>query len=49
MLPERVGVAAVPLSAFLLEGGPRHMVRFAFPREGATVAEAVQLVGGLRG
>jgi N-succinyldiaminopimelate aminotransferase len=49
MLPERVGVAAVPLSAFLLEGGPRHMVRFAFPKDAATLDEAVQRLRRLRG
>jgi N-succinyldiaminopimelate aminotransferase len=42
LLPERVGVAAVPLSAFLAEGRDRHMVRFAFPKSEATLDEAVQ-------
>ena len=48
MIPERVGVAAVPLSAFLLEGGPRHMVRFAFPKDVSTLDEAVRRLRGLR-
>lgn len=48
MLPERVGVAAVPLSAFLVEGGARHMVRFAFPKGEATLDEAVRRLRGLR-
>lgn len=47
-LPERVGVAAVPLSAFLLEGGPRHMVRFAFAKDVSTLDEAVDRLRGLR-
>jgi len=42
VLPERVKVAAIPLSAFLLEGGPRHMVRFAFAKDLATLDEAVR-------
>ena len=49
MLPERVGVAAVPLSAFLLEGGPRHMVRFAFAKDVSTLDEAVERLGQLEG
>ena len=47
-LPERVGVAAVPLSAFLLEGGPRHMVRFAFAKDVSTLDEAVDRLRRLR-
>ena len=47
-LPERVGVAAVPLSAFLLEGGPRHMVRFAFAKDVSTLDEAVERLRRLR-
>ena len=49
MLPERAGVAAVPLSAFLVEGGPRHMVRFAFAKDVATLDEAVARLRTLRG
>jgi N-succinyldiaminopimelate aminotransferase len=49
MLPERVGVAAVPLSAFLQDGGARHMVRFAFPKDEATLDEAVRRLRALRG
>jgi N-succinyldiaminopimelate aminotransferase len=41
-LPERVGVAAIPLSAFGLEGGPRHMVRFAFCKDDETLEEAIR-------
>jgi N-succinyldiaminopimelate aminotransferase len=48
-LPERVGVAAVPLSAFHLEGGPRHMVRFAFAKDEPTLDEAVGRLRHLRG
>jgi len=47
-LPERAGVAAVPLSAFLLEGGPRHMVRFAFAKDVATLDEAVDRLRRLK-
>jgi N-succinyldiaminopimelate aminotransferase len=42
VLPERVQVAAIPLSAFLMEGGPRHMVRFAFAKDLATLDEAIR-------
>jgi N-succinyldiaminopimelate aminotransferase len=47
-LPGRVGVAAVPLSAFLLEGGPRHLVRFAFAKDVATLDAAVDRLRRLR-
>ena len=47
-LPERVGVAAIPLSAFLLEGGPRHMVRFAFAKDEETLDEAVRRLRQLK-
>ncbi len=47
-LPGRVGVAAIPLSAFLLEGGPRHMVRFAFAKNEATLDDAVDRLRRLR-
>ena len=49
MLPERTGVVAIPLSAFLQEGGPRHMVRFAFAKAEATIDEAVRRLRRLRG
>jgi N-succinyldiaminopimelate aminotransferase len=48
-LPGRVGVAAVPLSAFTLEGDPRHMVRFAFAKDLATLDEAVRRLRRLNG
>jgi N-succinyldiaminopimelate aminotransferase len=47
-LPERVGVAAIPLSAFGLEGGPRHMVRFAFCKDDETLDEAIRRLRQLR-
>jgi len=47
-LPGRVGVAAIPLSAFLLEGGPRHMVRFAFAKNEATLDDAIDRLRRLR-
>lgn len=40
-LPGKTGVAAIPLSAFLQEGGARHMVRFAFAKNEKTLDEAV--------
>jgi len=40
-LPERVGVAAIPMSAFVAPGGPRHLVRFAFCKDDATLEEAL--------
>lgn len=47
-LPGRVGVAAIPLSAFVTEGGPRHLVRFAFCKDDATLDEAIRRLRGLR-
>ncbi|QRY63045.1 pyridoxal phosphate-dependent aminotransferase [Gordonia sp. PDNC005] len=42
-LPERVGVAAVPISAFVDDAGPwRHMVRFAFAKSDDAIAEAAR-------
>jgi N-succinyldiaminopimelate aminotransferase len=49
LLPERMQVAAIPLSAFLLESGPRHMVRFAFAKDLATLDEAVRRLRQLAG
>jgi N-succinyldiaminopimelate aminotransferase len=49
VLPERVQVAAIPLSAFLMDGGPRHMVRFAFAKDLATLDEAVRRLRRLKG
>jgi N-succinyldiaminopimelate aminotransferase len=48
-LPERVGVAAIPLSAFGLEGGPRHMVRFAFCKDEETLEDAIRRLRRLQG
>ncbi|GAA3723204.1 pyridoxal phosphate-dependent aminotransferase [Gordonia hankookensis] len=43
MLPERIGVAAVPVSAFVDDVGPwRHLVRFAFCKREDVIAEAAQ-------
>lgn len=47
-LPERAGVAAIPLSAFVAEGGPRHLVRFAFCKDDATLEEAIRRLRRLR-
>jgi N-succinyldiaminopimelate aminotransferase len=47
-IPERVGVAAIPLSAFGLEGGPRHMVRFAFCKDEETLDEAIRRLRRLK-
>jgi N-succinyldiaminopimelate aminotransferase len=41
-LPRRAGVAAVPLSAFTLEGEPRHLVRLAFCKHDETLGEAIR-------
>ncbi|MEJ9080084.1 pyridoxal phosphate-dependent aminotransferase [Gordonia malaquae] len=42
-LPERIGVAAVPISAFVDDAGPwRHMVRFAFAKSDDAIAEAAR-------
>lgn len=49
-LPGRVGVAAVPISAFVDNDGPwRHLVRFAFCKSDAAFAEAAHRLGRLRG
>ena len=48
-LPARVGVAAIPTSAFYrnrAEG--RHLVRFAFCKTDATLDEAIRRLKGLR-
>ncbi|MGC4962677.1 pyridoxal phosphate-dependent aminotransferase [Gordonia sp. DT101] len=43
MLPERIGVAAVPVSAFVDDVEPwRHLVRFAFCKREDVIAEAAQ-------
>jgi N-succinyldiaminopimelate aminotransferase len=48
VLPERVGVAAIPMSAFGTEGGPRHLARFAFCKDEATLDEGVRRLRRLR-
>jgi N-succinyldiaminopimelate aminotransferase len=48
-LPERARVAAIPLSAFGLDDAPRHMVRFAFCKDEATLDEAVRRLHRLKG
>jgi len=47
-LPERCGVAAIPASAFLADGGPRHLVRFAFCKDDATLDEGLRRLQRLR-
>ena len=50
-LPHRVGVAAIPMSAFCDPGNApdrwRHMVRFAFCKRDATLDEAIDRLGAL--
>ena len=50
-LPHRVGVAAIPMSAFCDPGRApdqwRHLVRFAFCKRGATLDEAIDRLGKL--
>jgi len=51
-LPERVGVAAIPMSAFLDPDSPdaagwNHLVRFAFCKRDDTLAEAISRLGAL--
>jgi N-succinyldiaminopimelate aminotransferase len=47
-LVEQVGVAAIPVSAFCREGRLRHLVRFAFCKDDATLDEALRRLGRLR-
>ncbi len=52
-LPHRVGVAAIPLSAFCDPGGPHfsqwsHLVRFAFCKRDDTLDEAISRLQALR-
>jgi len=50
MLPERVGVAAIPASAFYLNKAEgRHLVRFAFCKTDATLDEGIRRLRALRG
>jgi N-succinyldiaminopimelate aminotransferase len=49
MLPERVGVAAIPTSAFYAnKDAARHLVRFAFCKTDATLDEGIRRLRGLR-
>ncbi len=47
-LVETLGVAAIPASAFALEGRLRHLVRFAFCKDDATLAEGLGRLARLR-
>ena len=47
-LVETVGVAAIPTSAFALDGRLRHLVRFAFCKDDATLAEGLRRLARLR-
>ncbi|ETA66560.1 pyridoxal phosphate-dependent aminotransferase [Haloechinothrix halophila] len=40
-LPERIGVAAVPVSAFAESGGYEHLLRFAFCKSNEVIDEAI--------
>jgi N-succinyldiaminopimelate aminotransferase len=48
-LVERVGVAAIPASAFAAERRLRHLVRFAFCKDDATLEEALRRLRRLQG
>jgi N-succinyldiaminopimelate aminotransferase len=53
-LPEKVGVAAIPLSAFCDPAGPHakvwnHLVRFTFCKRDDTLDEAIRRLGALKG
>jgi N-succinyldiaminopimelate aminotransferase len=48
MLPERVGVAAIPASAFFPNREVRHLVRFAFCKTDAVLDEGLKRLKGLR-
>jgi len=47
-LVERVGVAAIPVSAFAADGRLRHLVRFAFCKDDATLDEALRRLRRLK-
>jgi N-succinyldiaminopimelate aminotransferase len=48
MLPEMVGVAAIPPSAFYVDpGANRHHVRFAFSKHGAALEQAMERLAAL--
>jgi N-succinyldiaminopimelate aminotransferase len=48
-LVERVGVAAIPVSAFTAEKRLRHLVRFAFCKDDTTLEEALRRLRRLKG
>jgi N-succinyldiaminopimelate aminotransferase len=48
MLPEKAGVAAIPVSAFVESGHLRHLVRFAFCKDDATLDEGLRRLRRLR-
>jgi N-succinyldiaminopimelate aminotransferase len=48
-LVEKVGVAAIPVSAFVADGHLRHLVRFAFCKDDATLDEGLRRLRRLRG
>jgi N-succinyldiaminopimelate aminotransferase len=48
-LVERVGVAAIPVSAFTAERRLRHLVRFAFCKDDATLDEGLRRLRRLKG
>jgi N-succinyldiaminopimelate aminotransferase len=48
-LVERVGVAAIPVSAFVAERRVRHLVRFAFCKDDATLDEGLRRLRRLKG
>ena len=48
-LVERVGVAAIPVSAFVAEKRVRHLVRFAFCKDDATLDEGLRRLRRLKG
>jgi N-succinyldiaminopimelate aminotransferase len=47
-LVERVGVAAIPVSAFAAEKRLRHLVRFAFCKNDATLEKTLQRLRRLK-
>ncbi|WP_182345871.1 pyridoxal phosphate-dependent aminotransferase [Tomitella gaofuii] len=48
-MPERIGVAAVPMAPFTDDPGPwRHLVRFAFCKRDDVLAEGARRLAGLR-
>ena len=48
-LVEEVGVAGIPLGAFAAEGRLRHLVRFAFCKDDATLEEGLRRLRRLKG